>query len=352
VKKAILVAVSLLGLAGAALAATVYCPLHSYATCYDTGEISPTGSNAHKYHCTCNDDVWVAPDPPASTSVPAPPPQSLSDSSKQAQETGHAIGASIGQIIAQNRARHAEEKRDLTMIVYCRQNPTASVTPNKKQLSCVDVNNFAVAYCTVHENEKLCKDVAKLPPQGQAAVAVTPHVQKEQLTGPPAAKPQAGARTEDATVGVTATPEISVVEAARRNKATKETPESYLIESHVVVSEGEIPRDDYTIRFRNEVLTIRYSDSQTTKIGPDGYPTEFGIHSWYSDPDLSQFPLTGSAIRACLIEKNEHYGQIVAHQPTSEPCMSREGNTLVYTPAPNAGDFAYVHFDIRTERIE
>jgi hypothetical protein len=42
-----------------AWAATVYCPLHGYAPCYDTGQVSPYGSGAHKYHCTCGDNVWV-----------------------------------------------------------------------------------------------------------------------------------------------------------------------------------------------------------------------------------------------------------------------------------------------------
>lgn len=37
----------------------VHCPLHPASTCYDTGEVSPTGSNAHKWHCSCGDDVWV-----------------------------------------------------------------------------------------------------------------------------------------------------------------------------------------------------------------------------------------------------------------------------------------------------
>ena len=58
-----LIAAVLLCLAGGLYAATVYCPLHSYATCYDTGEMSPTGSSAHKWHCTCGDDIWVAPRP-------------------------------------------------------------------------------------------------------------------------------------------------------------------------------------------------------------------------------------------------------------------------------------------------
>jgi len=61
-RKTILIVAVLSCFGGAALAATVYCPLHSYASCYDTGELSATGSNAHKWHCTCGDDVWVAPE--------------------------------------------------------------------------------------------------------------------------------------------------------------------------------------------------------------------------------------------------------------------------------------------------
>ena len=41
-----------------ALAYAVTCPMHTYASCYNTGEIGGTGQ-AHKYHCTCGDDVWV-----------------------------------------------------------------------------------------------------------------------------------------------------------------------------------------------------------------------------------------------------------------------------------------------------
>jgi hypothetical protein len=40
-------------------AASVTCALHPYAACYDTGQIAPTGSGAHKWHCSCGDDVWV-----------------------------------------------------------------------------------------------------------------------------------------------------------------------------------------------------------------------------------------------------------------------------------------------------
>ena len=47
-------------LLGSALAwaAEVTCPLHPGAACYDTGQIAPA-SGAHKYHCSCGDDVWV-----------------------------------------------------------------------------------------------------------------------------------------------------------------------------------------------------------------------------------------------------------------------------------------------------
>jgi hypothetical protein len=52
-----LVLLLLLATAGTAVAYGVTCPLHTYASCYNTGETAPSG--AHKYHCSCNDDVWV-----------------------------------------------------------------------------------------------------------------------------------------------------------------------------------------------------------------------------------------------------------------------------------------------------
>jgi hypothetical protein len=226
----------LLGLAGTLFAADVVCPLHTYAPCYSTGQVASTGSGAVKWHCSCGDDVWVAPESPAQPPPPPPPQspvQSPSDAFKQGQEMGRAIGAPIGLIIAQNRARHAEEKRDLTLVVYCRQNPTANITPNQKQISCIDFSNYTVAYCTVHEREKLCKDVAKLPSQSQTPVAAAkPQVQvqpqqiPQQMAAPgtehihpatqreaqPQAQTQPGAESEA---------EVSVAEAARRNREAK-----------------------------------------------------------------------------------------------------------------------------------
>jgi hypothetical protein len=52
------IALSLLFMPALALAG-VTCPLHNYASCYDTGQIAPNGGTAHKWHCSCGDDVWV-----------------------------------------------------------------------------------------------------------------------------------------------------------------------------------------------------------------------------------------------------------------------------------------------------
>jgi hypothetical protein len=51
----------LLTLLGSALllAWGINCPVHSYAPCYNTGQISPGGGTAYKWHCTCGDDIWV-----------------------------------------------------------------------------------------------------------------------------------------------------------------------------------------------------------------------------------------------------------------------------------------------------
>jgi hypothetical protein len=38
-------------------AANVTCPIHDYASCYDTGTIAVSG--AHKWHCSCGHDVFV-----------------------------------------------------------------------------------------------------------------------------------------------------------------------------------------------------------------------------------------------------------------------------------------------------
>jgi len=38
----------------------VSCPLHSYATCYNTGQVKYTnGHSWHKWDCSCGDSWWI-----------------------------------------------------------------------------------------------------------------------------------------------------------------------------------------------------------------------------------------------------------------------------------------------------
>jgi hypothetical protein len=222
----------------------VFCPLHSYASCYNTGEIASTGSGATKWHCTCGDDVWVAPEPPPqvtpSSPPPSPPAPIISPETQQQLNTAAGnLGAALGQAIARKRAQHQQEKNDMTAVVFCRQNPSGNWTfPNKAPMPCETLAKNVVAYCTVNPKTALCKDVAKLPP-----AATDAHKTQPQRPPPPPEQPQQQSQQASATVqplqnlnasksqpqpqmeNVTATPpseEISVAEAARRNKAAKE----------------------------------------------------------------------------------------------------------------------------------
>lgn len=59
-RKLLTVAIVVLALTfwpAAALASDVECPLHPYASCYDTGRVASSG--AHLWHCSCGDNVWV-----------------------------------------------------------------------------------------------------------------------------------------------------------------------------------------------------------------------------------------------------------------------------------------------------
>ncbi len=243
--KTFLVALLLLtAVAVTVYARDVFCPLHSYASCYNTGEIASTGSGATKWHCTCGDDVWVAPEPPPqvtpSSPPPSPPAPIISPETQQQLNTAAGnLGAALGQAIARKRAQHQQEKNDLTAVVFCRQNPSGNWTfPNKAPLPCETLARNVVAYCMVNPKTALCKDVAKLPP-----AATDAHKTQLQPPQPPAEQPQPQSQQASVTTqplqnlnaskpqsqpqmeNVTATPpseEISVAEAARRNKAAKE----------------------------------------------------------------------------------------------------------------------------------
>jgi hypothetical protein len=110
-KKALVVAL-LLTVAGVTVyARDVYCPLHSYASCYDTGQVAPTGSGATKWHCTCGDDVWVAPEPPPpSQPATAPPPPAAPIISPQTQQQLNTSMANLGAALAARHERKKEER--------------------------------------------------------------------------------------------------------------------------------------------------------------------------------------------------------------------------------------------------
>jgi hypothetical protein len=65
-------------------------------------------------------------------------------------------------------------------------------------------------------------------------------------------------------------------------------------------------------------------------------------------------PEVGLRINQCVLSKTpDHDGDpVIAIQPTPEPCMMQNGNTLHYLPSPNAATFTYVNFDIVSERPE
>ena len=91
---------------------------------------------------------------------------------KELNENMSKLGASVGGLIAQKRAQHAQEKNELTAVVYCRQNPTGNWTfPSKAPMPCTTLERNVIAYCTVNAKTPICKDVAKLPPASTQAMA-------------------------------------------------------------------------------------------------------------------------------------------------------------------------------------
>jgi hypothetical protein len=116
----------------------------------------------------------------------------------------------------------------------------------------------------------------------------------------------------------------------------------------------------------SEVLTVQYSDSQIRTVKPGASQLELPapgenllMHIWYGSypqgPDVSQVPHIGVPIRAC--EMNTKYPNkdghpVIAVQSVPAPCVSREGDTLHYSIAPNDKGikmYEYVNFDILSE---
>jgi hypothetical protein len=160
---------------------------------------------------------------------------------------------------------------------------------------------------------------------------------------------------------------------------TKERSEdAYVITAHTVIHDENTNSqlDNYVIVHGAEVLTVQYAESQisTAKLGKMGSSDEYkpdaleleqlekNLHlhmryrSWPQEPDVSQVPQVGAPIRACEMDTNypgsvEH--PAIAIQSITAPCMSRDGDTLHYSIAPNGGMkmFEYVNFDILSETV-
>jgi hypothetical protein len=107
-------------------------------------------------------------------------------------------------------------------------------------------------------------------------------------------------------------------------------------------------------------MKVTYSESQTSTAKTGDFPGS-GLHYhlrngvYPNGPDLSQVPEVGRSIHQCVLSKTpDHDGDpVIAVQPTPEPCMMQNGNTLHYEISPNGpAFFTYVNFDIVSERLE
>jgi hypothetical protein len=117
---------------------------------------------------------------------------------------------------------------------------------------------------------------------------------------------------------------------------------------------------DYTVRHGRVVMKVTYAQSQTSsaKRGDDSPGAGLHLHTRNGEyphgPDLSQVPEVGVSVRQCLLSTPDKDGDpVIAIQPTPDPCMTQNGNTLRYEPSPNGPSaFTYVNFDIVSERLE
>ena len=115
----------------------------------------------------------------------------------------------------------------------------------------------------------------------------------------------------------------------------------------------------YTVRHGRVVMKVEYSESQTSVCtgGADFLKclaTGLHLHTrdgvYPHDADLSQVPEVGLSIKQCVMT-TDNGELVIAIQPTPEPCMMQNGNTLYYEPSPNGPIlFAYVTFDITSEK--
>ncbi|MGH2508663.1 MAG: S1C family serine protease, partial [Ktedonobacteraceae bacterium] len=150
----------------------------------------------------------------------------------------------------------------------------------------------------------------------------------------------------------------------KTNLSVKSDQPIYVITAHTVVHDDgtNSQLDNYVIVYGSEVLTVQYAESQISTVKPGASKleqvapgknlhlhTRFG--SWPQGPDVSQVPHIGVPIRACEMDTkypDSDGHPMIAIQSVSSPCMSRKGDTLHYSIAPNGGIkmYEYVNFDI------
>jgi V8-like Glu-specific endopeptidase len=150
----------------------------------------------------------------------------------------------------------------------------------------------------------------------------------------------------------------------KTNLSVKSDQPIYVITAHTVVHDDgtNSQLDNYVIVYGSEVLTVQYAESQISTVKPGASKleqvapgknlhlhTRFG--SWPQGPDVSQVPHIGVPIRACEMDTkypDSDGHPVIAIQSVSSPCISRNGDTLHYSVAPNGGIkmYEYVNFDI------
>ena len=150
----------------------------------------------------------------------------------------------------------------------------------------------------------------------------------------------------------------------KKKPSAKSDQPTYVIAAHTVIHDDSTNSqlDNYVIVYGSEVLKVQYAESQISTVKPGAseleqvapgknlhWHTHYG--RWPQEPDVSQVPQVGVPIRACEMDSKypDNDGHpVIAIQSVSSPCMSRNGDTLHYSIAPNGGIkmFEYVNFDI------
>lgn len=151
-------------------------------------------------------------------------------------------------------------------------------------------------------------------------------------------------------------------------KPKQSTESMYVITEHTVIYDDNTNAqlDNYVISYESEVLIVQYAESQISTLKPGASELEqlapgknLLLHArygaWPYQPDVSQVPPVGVPIRACEMDTehpslNEGH-PVIALQSVAAPCISRDGDTLHLSIAPNGGTkmWEYVNFDILEE---